>query len=148
MPSQPLRLVIMSATLRISDFVENAALFVTPPPVIKVPARQYPVTVHFNRRTVSDYVNETIRKASKIHARLPSGGILIFLTGQNEISGVCRRLEERYGARSILERRKRRKGSQKAGLDAQSFFRDDENTVSIKPSQGWDKLLQRPSVLI
>jgi len=141
MPSQPLRLVIMSATLRISDFVENAALFATPPPVIKVPVRQYPVTVHFNRRTVSDYVNETIRKASKIHARLPPGGILIFLTGQNEISGICRRLEERYGARSIVERRKRRIGSQKAGLDAQLFFRNDENTVGIKPSQGWDKLL-------
>jgi ATP-dependent RNA helicase DHX37/DHR1 len=139
MPSQPLRLVIMSATLRISDFVENTTLFATPPPVIKVPARQYPVTVHFARRTVSDYVNEAIRKASKIHARLPPGGILMFLTGQNEISGVCRRLEDKYGARSIAERRKRRKGSQKVGLDAQRFFRNDEDTASIRPSQGWDK---------
>jgi ATP-dependent RNA helicase DHX37/DHR1 len=129
-------LVIMSATLRISDFVENTALFGAPPPVIKVPARQYPVTVHFSRRTVSDYVNEAIQKASKIHARLPPGGILIFLTGQNEISGVCRRLEERYGAQSIAERRKRRKGSQQVGLDAQRFFRNDEDTVGIKPSQG------------
>ncbi|KAI9512405.1 P-loop containing nucleoside triphosphate hydrolase protein [Russula earlei] len=121
---EPLRIVIMSATLRISDFVENPTLFATPPPVIKVPARQHPVTVHFNRRTLSDYVGEAIRKASKIHARLPPGGILIFLTGQNEISGVCRRLEERYGAQSLAERRKRRKGTQ-VGLDAQRFFRND-----------------------
>ena len=126
----------MSATLRISDFVENTALFGAPPPVIKVPARQYPVTVHFSRRTVSDYVNQAIQKASKIHARLPPGGILIFLTGQNEISGFCRRLEERYGTQSIAERRKRRKGSQQVGLDAQRFFRNDEDTVGIKPSQG------------
>ena len=148
MPSKPLRLVIMSATLRISDFVENTTLFATPPPVIKVPARQYPVTVHFNRRTASDYVNDAIRKASKIHARLPPGGILVFLTGQNEISGVCRRLEERYGAQSIAERRKRRKGSGQVGLDAQRFFKNDEDTVGIKPSQGWDHLPMRPSGLI
>ncbi|KAI0004526.1 P-loop containing nucleoside triphosphate hydrolase protein [Russula compacta] len=134
--TKPLRLVIMSATLRISDFVENNTLFATPPPVIKVPARQYTVTVHFNRRTVSDYVSDAIRKASKIHARLPPGGILIFLTGQNEISGVCRRLDERYGARSIAERRKRRKGAQtQIRLDAQRFFRNEEDVAAIKPSQ-------------
>ncbi|KAI9443209.1 P-loop containing nucleoside triphosphate hydrolase protein [Lactarius indigo] len=131
---KPLRLIIMSATLRISDFVENATLFATPPPVIEVPARQYPVTVHFNRRTVSDYVSEAIRKASKIHARLPPGGVLIFLTGQNEISGVCRRLEERYGVESIKERKKRRKGIQ-ARLDARQFFINDEGSVNIKPAQ-------------
>lgn len=125
----------MSATLRISDFVENATLFATPPPVIKVPARQYPVTVHFNRRTSSDYVSDAIRKVSKIHARLPPGGILVFLTGQNEISGVCRKLEERYGAKRIAERRKPRQGVQ-AALDAQRFFRGDEYTVKINPSQG------------
>jgi ATP-dependent RNA helicase DHX37/DHR1 len=127
----------MSATLRISDFVENATLFATPPPVIKVPARQYPVTVHFNRRTSSDYVNDAIRKASKIHARLPPGGILIFLTGQNEISGVCRRLEERYGSKSIAERKKRRHGVQ-GSLDAQRFFKNDGDTIQINPSQGRD----------
>ncbi|KAF8461309.1 P-loop containing nucleoside triphosphate hydrolase protein [Russula ochroleuca] len=131
---KPLRLVIMSATLRISDFVENATLFATPPPVVKVPARQYPVTVHFNRRTSSDYVSDAIRKASKIHARLPPGGILIFLTGQNEISGVCRRLEERYGAKNIAERRKRRQGTQVAH-DAQRFFKNDEDNIKINPSQ-------------
>lgn len=32
----PLRLIIMSATLRVEDFTENVRLFKTPPPVIKV----------------------------------------------------------------------------------------------------------------
>ncbi len=39
LPSQrghPLKLVIMSATLRVEDFTENRRLFPTPPPVIKV----------------------------------------------------------------------------------------------------------------
>ncbi len=33
----PLKLVIMSATLRVSDFVDNETLFPRPPPVIEVP---------------------------------------------------------------------------------------------------------------
>lgn len=99
--SRPLRLVIMSATLRVGDFVENATLFPTPPPVLHIAARQHPVAVHFNRRTVQDYVSETIKKASKIHTRLPPGGILIFLTGQQEVVTVCRKLAKRYSKQSI-----------------------------------------------
>ena len=104
---QPLRLIIMSATLRVSDFADNRTLFVSPPPVINVAARQHPVTVHFSRRTSPDYVTEAIKKTVKIHTRLPPGGILIFLTGQNEITGVCRKLDGKFGAKAI-ERKKRR----------------------------------------
>jgi len=71
----------MSATLRIEEFVENTRLFKVKPPVITIEARQFPVTIHFNRRTKEDYVKEALRKAVKIHTRLPEGGILIFLTG-------------------------------------------------------------------
>ncbi|PIL32147.1 hypothetical protein GSI_06853 [Ganoderma sinense ZZ0214-1] len=100
---KPLRLIIMSATLRVSDFADNKTLFASPPPIINVPARQHPVTVHFSRRTNSDYISEAIKKASKIHARLPPGGILVFLTGQNEITGVCRKLEVSNLADSLAE---------------------------------------------
>ncbi|KAG8964654.1 putative ATP-dependent RNA helicase DHR1 [Tulasnella sp. 419] len=103
--AKPLRLIIMSATLRISDFVSNKTLFPNPPPIINVDARQYSVTIHFNRRTVSDYVNEAVKKAIKIHSRLPPGGILIFLTGQNEIQGVCKKLGKRFGWKALEERR-------------------------------------------
>ena len=132
---QPLRLVIMSATLRISDFVENKSLFSQPPPVINVAARQHPVTVHFNRRTVSDYVREAIKKTSKIHARLPPGGILIFLTGQNEILGVCRKLEEKYGQR-VLADRKRRRDMTAERTNAQKFFADTMDNAAPRSSQG------------
>ncbi|KDR82679.1 hypothetical protein GALMADRAFT_1347828 [Galerina marginata CBS 339.88] len=106
---RPLRLIIMSATLRVSDFAENKNLFSTPPPVINVGARQHPVTIHFSRRTYPDYVTQAIKKASKIHTRLPPGGILIFLTGQAEIAGVCRKLEAKF-SKNALENKKRRRG--------------------------------------
>ena len=52
----PLRLVIMSATLRVSDFRENGRLFPSSlfervPNMIKVDARQFPVTMHYNKTT-------------------------------------------------------------------------------------------------
>ncbi|KAJ3854045.1 P-loop containing nucleoside triphosphate hydrolase protein [Lentinula lateritia] len=120
--AKPLRLIVMSATLRVSDFVSNKSLFSTPPPVINVAARQHSVTVHFNRRTVSDYVAEAIKKTTKIHTRLPPGGILIFLTGQNEIQGVCRKLEARFGKKAIDQRRRRRG----AGSASRIFGVDDD----------------------
>jgi len=72
----------MSATLRVEEFVENMKLFKVKPPVITVETRQFPVTIHFNRRTNENYINETLRKTIKIHTHLPEGGILIFLTGK------------------------------------------------------------------
>ncbi|ORE11706.1 P-loop containing nucleoside triphosphate hydrolase protein [Rhizopus microsporus var. microsporus] len=95
---KPLRVVIMSATLRVSDFTENKTLFATPPPVINVNARQYPVSIHFNRKTPEDHVADAYKKVTKIHERLPPGGILIFLTGQNEITQLCKKLRKRYPA--------------------------------------------------
>ena len=55
------------------------------------------VTVHFNKHTPEiDYVTEAFRKVSKIHQQLPSGGILVFLTGQAEIDALCRKLRRRF----------------------------------------------------
>ncbi|XP_073765102.1 probable ATP-dependent RNA helicase DHX37 isoform X3 [Danio rerio] len=93
----PMKLIIMSATLRVEDFTENKRLFSSPPPVIKVEARQFAVTVHFNKRTpMDDYTGETFRKICKIHRMLPPGGILVFLTGQAEVHSVCRRLRKAF----------------------------------------------------
>jgi ATP-dependent RNA helicase DHX37/DHR1 len=123
----------MSATLRVSDFAANTTLFPTSPPIINVPGRTHPVTVHFSRRTLSDYVTEAIRKASKIHARLPPGGILIFLTGQNEISGACKKLEARYGAKALAARKKLRGAAPGAArsVDAKA----EEQQSSVMPAQ-------------
>lgn len=88
----PLKLIIMSATLRVEDFTKNSKLFKETPPVINVEARQYPVTIHFNKATAEDYVREALLKTIKIHTKLPEGGILIFVTGQQEVKYLVRKL--------------------------------------------------------
>ncbi|RIA89599.1 P-loop containing nucleoside triphosphate hydrolase protein [Glomus cerebriforme] len=110
---KPLKIIIMSATLRVSDFTQNKNLFDMVPPIINVSARQFPVSIHFNRRTPNiDYVSEAFKKVCKIHTRLPHGGILVFLTGQNEISILCKKLRRKfpyltqYKSKQLLEEEK------------------------------------------
>ncbi|CZT05495.1 hypothetical protein WAI453_004980 [Rhynchosporium graminicola] len=93
---KPLKLIIMSATLRITDFTENATLFAKPPPVLQAEGRQYPVVNHFARKTHHDYVEDAFLKISKGHKKLPPGGFLVFLTGQNEIIQLSKRLKEAF----------------------------------------------------
>lgn len=92
----PLKLIIMSATLRLTDFTENTRLFKVTPPVLKVEARQFPVTVHFSKRTPDDYLKEAFNKTVKIHTKLPDGAILIFVTGQLEVNRLVRRLRKAF----------------------------------------------------
>jgi len=94
----PLKVVIMSATLRVDDFAKNPRLFVeTPPPVIKVDARQFPVTDHFSRTTeMKNFLAAAFNKVCAIHKRLPAGGILVFLTGQREIEWMCQALKSKF----------------------------------------------------
>jgi len=98
----PLKLVIMSATLRVGDFTENTRLFKTPPPLINVESRQFPVTVHFNKTTREDYLGEAFRKVCKIHRELPEGGVLVFLTGQQEVNTLVRKLRQRFPSETPL----------------------------------------------
>ncbi|GJD01191.1 helicase associated domain-containing protein [Colletotrichum higginsianum] len=91
---KPLKIIIMSATLRVEDMTNNTTLFPTPPPVVEVEGRQHPVTIHFARRTETDYVDEAFNKIIRGHKKLPPGGFLVFLTGQNEIRHLSKRLTE------------------------------------------------------
>lgn len=94
----PLKLVIMSATLRITDFAANDRLFRDgPPPIVEAEGRQYPVVEHFSRKTQRDYVSEMATKVARGHRKLPPGGMLIFMTGQQEIAAVMRKLRETLG---------------------------------------------------
>ncbi|CCH46061.1 putative ATP-dependent RNA helicase [Wickerhamomyces ciferrii] len=116
-----LKLIIMSATLRVSDFSENPVLFDAPPPILKVEARQYPVSIHFNRRTSFNYIEEVVRKTCKIHKRLPPGGILIFLTGQSEITSVVKKLKKEFP----FKNKKQQKQVQKENYD-------DEEVANVR----------------
>lgn len=92
----PLKLILMSATMRVEDFTSGRPIFHEPPPVIKVSGREFPVTIHFSKKTeLTDYIGEAYRKVLKIHKRgLPSGGILVFVTGQREVEDLCRMLRQ------------------------------------------------------
>ena len=96
---KPLKLLIMSATLEMNAIAHNEILFRGKfPPVINIEGRQYPVTMHFARRTERDYTEEAFKKISRGHKRLPPGGMLIFMTGQNEIASLCKRLRSNFPA--------------------------------------------------
>ncbi|PHT74695.1 putative ATP-dependent RNA helicase DHX37 [Capsicum annuum] len=99
----PLKLVLMSATLRVEDFMSGRKIFCHPPPVMEVPTRQYPVTIHFSKRTeMVDYVGQAYKKILSIHKRLPPGGILVFVTGQREVEYLCQKL--RKASKEIVDR--------------------------------------------
>lgn len=128
---KPLKLIIMSATLRIEDLTMNSTLFATPPPVLEVEGRQHPVTVHFARRTCHDYVEEAFRKISRGHRKLPPGGFLVFLTGRNEIIQLSKRLKAAFGGMRSAEAPKVRITANEAPVEAEDIeFGDvDENAV-------------------
>ncbi|TID28056.1 hypothetical protein CANINC_002737 [Pichia inconspicua] len=92
----PLKLIIMSATLRVSDFSENKVLFDVPPPILKVDSRQFPVSIHFSKKTPFEYTEEAFRKTCKIHRKLPKGAILVFLTGKAEITAMVKKLRKEF----------------------------------------------------
>lgn len=94
--NDPLKLIIMSATLRVEDFTNNKKLFKTPPPVLTVEARQFSVKNHFNKVTSVDYMKDAYKKAIKIHNKLPEGGILIFVTGQQEVNNLVKKLRKAF----------------------------------------------------
>ncbi|KAI0244058.1 putative ATP-dependent RNA helicase DHR1, partial [Massospora cicadina] len=128
----------MSATLRVQDFVGNTALFPdAPPPVLTVEARQHPVTVHFNKRTPEhDYVGEAMKKIVKIHTRLPAGGILVFLTGQNEILDLCRRLHRRFPSQTALAKHAAIPAG--VGLEVEDIDQSTDQVVD-QPETEWDE---------
>ena len=71
-------------------------LFREPPVVINVESRQFPVTVHFNRRTNEDYLSEAYKKVCQIHRQLPEGGILVFVSGQHEVNTLINWLRHSF----------------------------------------------------
>lgn len=92
----PLKLIIMSATLRVEDFTGNSNLFSScQTGVVTIPGRTYPVTIHHSKFTeLVNYEDEAFRKVCKIHRKLPNGGILVFLTGKQEIVRMVNRLQK------------------------------------------------------
>ena len=152
---KPLKLVIMSATLRISDFLENPNLFRSgTPPMVQVEGRQYPVTIHFARKTQRDYVDEAFHKVCRGHKKLPPGGMLVFLTGQNEITALVKRLKEAFSnteasqtaghkvrltaSDAPLETEDLELGTGDLQYDDMGEFDEEEDDIFVKDDQEFD----------
>ncbi|XP_050424982.1 probable ATP-dependent RNA helicase kurz [Adelges cooleyi] len=119
--NNPLKLIIMSATLKIDDFSKNEKLFLQPPPIIELSSRQFPVTIHFNKYTPFDYLAEAYTKVFKIHTKLPSGAILVFVTGKLEVKQLVTKLRKTFPYKDNISKiayKKTKKGVTKFELTA------------------------------
>ncbi|KAI2470274.1 P-loop containing nucleoside triphosphate hydrolase protein [Annulohypoxylon bovei var. microspora] len=125
----PLKLIIMSATLRVDDFIKNKTLFPIPPPVLNVEGRQHPVTMHFSRQTRHDYVDEAFKKIMRGHRKLPPGSFLVFLTGHDEIQRLSKKLKTATGALNPIAYPKVRISANDAPLEVEDIDFGETNEI-------------------
>ncbi|KAK6590630.1 PRP43 involved in spliceosome disassembly mRNA splicing [Cryptosporidium xiaoi] len=85
----PLRVIIMSATLKSTKF-QN---YFDDAPVFTIPGRMFPVEINYCERAVKDYLEASIETVIKIHREEGPGDILLFLTGEEEIEQAKSRIE-------------------------------------------------------
>ncbi|XP_023634100.1 probable pre-mRNA-splicing factor ATP-dependent RNA helicase DEAH8 isoform X2 [Capsella rubella] len=86
-----LRLIISSATLeakKFSEYFDSARIYL-------IPGRRYPVEKLYRRWPDADYLETAIRTVFQIHQTEPTGDILVFLTGQEEIETAETKLKRR-----------------------------------------------------
>ncbi|KAK6541656.1 putative ATP-dependent RNA helicase DHR1 [Orbilia ellipsospora] len=124
--TKPLKLIVMSATLRVTDFTENTRLFTNPPPIVVSEARQHKVTNRFSLRTRHDYLEEAYKKVCKIHRRLPKGGILVFLTGKQDIHQLMQRLRRAFPLKDEHHPRGNEAGGAAVQIDAKDAVTETE----------------------
>lgn len=112
----PLRLVIMSATLRVEEFTESEIFLPNiKPRHVEVSTRQFKVTVLHSKKTKDNYIEEAYKLCLKIHSRLPDGNVLVFLTGKREILDLCRKLNDEFSGQNFLKKQSQAEETNKAG---------------------------------
>ncbi|KAJ9653882.1 hypothetical protein H2198_006991 [Neophaeococcomyces mojaviensis] len=85
-----LKLLISSATMdavKFQKYFDNA-------PIFNIPGRRYSVDVHYTAQPEANYLAAAITTVFQIHITQPSGDILVFLTGQEEIEAMEANLTE------------------------------------------------------
>ncbi|CAG8478414.1 12463_t:CDS:2 [Acaulospora colombiana] len=83
-----LKVVVMSATLDAEKFQK----YFNEAPVLTVPGRTFPVEIYYTPEPERDYLEAAIRTVMQIHECEPSGDILLFLTGEEEIENACSKI--------------------------------------------------------
>ena len=86
-----LKLIVTSATLSADVFSE----YFGGVPVFRIPGRTFPVDTYYAKSVQEDYVMAAVKQALQIHFNSPTGDILIFMTGQEDIEGTCQVLADK-----------------------------------------------------
>lgn len=86
-----LKVVITSATLD----GEKVSRFFFGCPIVNVPGKLFPVEIVYRSERPKDYIDASLKAALDIHVQEPEGDILIFMTGQDDIEKLVRKLEEK-----------------------------------------------------
>ena len=89
-----LKVIVTSATLDADKFSE----YFNQCPIFTIPGRTFPVEVMYSKEPESDYLDAALVTVMQIHLTEPTGDILLFLTGQEEIDTSCEILFERMKA--------------------------------------------------
>lgn len=124
-----LRVVVMSATLNTSHFVN---FFGGPKHVktVNVPGRQHPVRLHYTPTPEPDFLEAALIAVLQLHISRPRGDVLVFLPGQDDIDGLQRLLEEK---RQVLaEHRRKALADENVEMNAESF-RANGDATSAQP---------------
>jgi len=87
----PLKLIVTSATLDAEKF----STYFFDSHIFTIPGRTFPVEIMYSKEPEHDYVEAALMTVLQIHLCEPSGDILLFLTGQEEIDTACQILHER-----------------------------------------------------
>ncbi len=139
----PLRLVIMSATMSVSDFSENEIFLpYIKPKVVEIFSRQYKVNVFHSKHTLPDYLNEAFKLCIKIHKKLPEGNVLVFLTGKREILELCKKLNEEF-SKNYFEENNENENIQNSKNETsnnnikleEEIMNDNENNIKEKEKE-------------
>ncbi|KAI0238175.1 Pre-mRNA-splicing factor ATP-dependent RNA helicase PRP16 [Massospora cicadina] len=86
-----LKLIVTSATMNAEKF----STFFGNVPVVEIPGRTFPVDILFHKTPCEDFVDSAVKQILKIHLSCPTGDILVFMTGQEDIETTCELAAER-----------------------------------------------------
>jgi pre-mRNA-splicing factor ATP-dependent RNA helicase DHX16 len=87
---RPIKLLIASATINAQAF----STFFDDAPIFNVKGRTFPVEIYYTPQPEANYLAAAITTLFQIHISQPSGDVLIFLTGQEEIEAAEERISD------------------------------------------------------
>lgn len=61
--------------------------------MFRIPGRRFPVDIYYTKAPEADYLEACVVSALQIHVTQPTGDVLVFLTGQEEIETATEMLQ-------------------------------------------------------